>query len=171
MSIPIPPAVDRIGVGSPEGRYAAPVGSRYRDSAATNGAIEWIKASGTGSTGWRVVYGDTGWRDVSADLRLGATGTLQIRRAGMSAYWRMKDYVPGTAHAFYWPPAGLAAPSDPLTYPPQSPDNPSGIYIDNTGRLSRSINAGAIATGQWWEGTYLIPVGEGWPTTLPGIPA
>src|SRR5699024_9851225 len=27
-----------------------------------NGAIRWIKTSGTGNTGWRVEYGDTGWR-------------------------------------------------------------------------------------------------------------
>lgn len=54
------------GTGFPEGVVTAPVGSKYTDKAATNGAIEWIKASGTGNTGWRVVYGDTGWRNVES---------------------------------------------------------------------------------------------------------
>lgn len=49
---------------------------------------------------------DSGWRDVSADLRLGATGVLHIRRVGMKVYWRLNGLAPGTAHAFYWPPEG-----------------------------------------------------------------
>ena len=48
-----------VGTGSPEGEVAAPVGSVYIDTAATNGSIRWVKASGTGSTGWRDDYGDT----------------------------------------------------------------------------------------------------------------
>ena len=47
------------GTGSPEGKVTAPVGSVYTDSSATNGAIRWVKTSGTGNTGWRVEYGDT----------------------------------------------------------------------------------------------------------------
>lgn len=54
------------GTGFPEGNVSAMPGTEYIDTAATNGAIKWIKATGTGSTGWRVVYGDTGWRDISA---------------------------------------------------------------------------------------------------------
>ena len=54
------------GVGSPEGKVAAPVGSIYTDSSATAGAIRWIKTSGTGTIGWRVEYGDTGLRDLIA---------------------------------------------------------------------------------------------------------
>lgn len=53
------PTVALTGTGSPEGNVAAPVGSVYTDTAATNGAIRWIKASGTGVTGWRDDYGDT----------------------------------------------------------------------------------------------------------------
>lgn len=55
------------GAGTPEGVVTAAVGSRYVDTAATNGAVEWIKASGTGNTGWKVAYGDTGQRNVVAD--------------------------------------------------------------------------------------------------------
>lgn len=55
---------EEFGTGSPEGVITAPVGTRYTDTAATNGAVEWIKFSGAGNTGWRVVYGDTGRRAV-----------------------------------------------------------------------------------------------------------
>lgn len=51
--------ITRTGTGSPEGQISAPVGSVYTDTAATNGSVRWIKASGTGATGWRDYYGDT----------------------------------------------------------------------------------------------------------------
>ena len=54
------------GTGSPEGVVTAPIGWRYVDRVATNGAVEWVKATGTGNTGWRVVFGDTGWRKVAS---------------------------------------------------------------------------------------------------------
>lgn len=53
------------GTGFPNGKVSAPVGSIYTDTAATAGAIRWIKATGAGNTGWEVQYGDTGWRDIS----------------------------------------------------------------------------------------------------------
>ena len=43
---------DMVGTGSPEGVVTAPVGSTWRDTNATTGAIRWIKASGSGNTGW-----------------------------------------------------------------------------------------------------------------------
>ena len=46
------------GVGFPNGVVSAPVGSKYIDTAATNGALEWMKASGVGNTGWVVSVGD-----------------------------------------------------------------------------------------------------------------
>ena len=69
------------GTGSPEGKVTAPVGSVYTDSAATTGAIRWIKASGTGNTGWRVEYGDTGMRGISASSKV-TEGALIIQRVG-----------------------------------------------------------------------------------------
>src|SRR5699024_1181871 len=60
--------VTRVGTGSPEGKVSAPVGSIYTDSAATNGAIRWIKSSGAGNTGWMVEYGYTGWRNLRSAI-------------------------------------------------------------------------------------------------------
>lgn len=111
---------------------------------------------------------DTGWLDVSADLRLGATGVLHVRRVGMYVHWRLRDFTAGTAHAFYWPPAGLNAPSVPSSYPPQTPENPSPIFLDQSGRFTRPINAAPLAAGRWWEGTYLLPAGTPPLTSYPG---
>ena len=109
--------------------------------------------------GWIKKARDTGWRDVSADLRLGATGVLHIRRVGLHVYWRLRDFKAGTAHAFYAPPAGLALPSSPQSCPLQSPGNPVPIVLDHAGRFVRPIQAAPLATGQWWEGAYLLPPG------------
>lgn len=112
---------------------------------------------------------DTGWLDVSSDLRLGATGVLHVRRVGLYVHWRLRDFTAGTAHAFYWPPAGLNAPSVPFSYPSQSPENSAPIFLDQAGRLTRPITAPALAGGRWWEGTYLLPVGTPPLSSPPGI--
>ena len=73
------------GTGSPLGVVSAPVGSQYRDTAATNGAVIWVKAAGTGKTGWVVQYGDTGWRDIAPEapwVLATAAGYCRIKRSG-----------------------------------------------------------------------------------------
>ena len=74
------PVSSFAGTGSPEGKVAAPVGSTYTDTAATNGAIRWIKTSGTGNTGWRVEYGDTGWRNLSSLIPSTWSGSIAATR-------------------------------------------------------------------------------------------
>lgn len=59
-------ARDIGGTGYPERKVAAAIGTVYTDSAATDGAIRWTKTSGTGTTGWRVLFGDTGWRNITS---------------------------------------------------------------------------------------------------------
>lgn len=53
------------GTGFPNGVVAAPAGSIYVDKNLTSGALLWIKQTGAGNTGWRVLSGDTGWLDCS----------------------------------------------------------------------------------------------------------
>ena len=79
------------GTGSPQGVLAAPVGSQYRDTAATTGAVIWVKASGTGNTGWVVQYGDTGWRQITP-LNV-TSGTVAIRRFGSTVLYRVSSIV------------------------------------------------------------------------------
>ena len=67
------------GTGMPNGRVTAPIGTTYVDKAVTNGALKWIKESGDGNTGWKVLIGDTGWRTLNIVSKLN-TASLQIRR-------------------------------------------------------------------------------------------
>ncbi len=93
------------GTGFPEGVVTAPVGSIYTDTAATNGAIRWIKATGVGNTGWRVEYGDTGWRDIVGSIYAGpdlasnfpVVNVLQMRRFGMRVTFRFRGDATGGA--------------------------------------------------------------------------
>lgn len=66
----------RTGTGSPEGVIAAPVGTVWTDTNATYGAIEWTKATGTGTTGWRVTKGDTGLVDVTSQSTIGGSAPI-----------------------------------------------------------------------------------------------
>lgn len=63
VTLPLPNNVGQEirGTGSPEGRITAEIGTTYVDVNVTNGALKWIKESGNGNTGWRVLIGDTGW--------------------------------------------------------------------------------------------------------------
>ena len=67
------------GTGMPNGKVAAPVGTTYVDTAATNGALKWIKRTGTNNQGWEVLTGDTGWRTLEIRSKLGAS-YLKVRR-------------------------------------------------------------------------------------------
>ena len=67
------------GRGMPNGTVTAPVGTTYVDEAVTNGALKWIKKSGTGNTGWEVLIGDTGWKVLPSASKLG-NSFVKIRR-------------------------------------------------------------------------------------------
>lgn len=67
------------GRGLPNGVVTAPVGTTYVDEAVTNGALKWIKKSGTGNTGWEVLIGDTGWKIIPSVSKLG-NSFVKIRR-------------------------------------------------------------------------------------------
>lgn len=67
------------GTGMPNGKVTAPVGTTYVDTAATNGALKWIKRTGTNNQGWEVLTGDTGWRTLEIRSKLGAS-YLKVRR-------------------------------------------------------------------------------------------
>ena len=67
------------GRGMPNGVVSAPVGTTYVDEAVTNGALKWIKKSGTGNTGWEVLIGDTGWKVLPSVSKLGSS-FVKVRR-------------------------------------------------------------------------------------------
>lgn len=75
------------GVGMPNGRVTAPVGTTYVDTAVTNRALKWIKHSGTDNQGWEVLAGDTGWRKLPALSTLGASA-VHVRRVNNTVTYR-----------------------------------------------------------------------------------
>ena len=102
-------AIHLSGTGSPEGAVTAAPGSTWLQTDATTdvkGWIRWIKATGTGNTGW--VAGpeaDTGWRKIlswtsgtqdganqigtidTAQYSLSGTGDIRVRRIGQEVFW------------------------------------------------------------------------------------
>lgn len=71
-----PDQVQPSGAGSPEGTLAATVGTTYVDTNATFGAVLWIKATGTGTTGWKVATGDTGDIDVTPTVTIAGAAPI-----------------------------------------------------------------------------------------------
>ena len=81
VTLPLPTNVGQEirGTGSPEGRITAEIGTTYVDVNVTNGALKWIKESGNGNTGWRILIGDTGWRTINSVSKLG-NSFVKVRR-------------------------------------------------------------------------------------------
>lgn len=81
VTLPLPENVGHEirGTGSPEGRITAEIGTTYVDVNVTNGALKWIKESGNGNTGWRVLIGDTGWRTLPV-INTRDSAKVQVRR-------------------------------------------------------------------------------------------
>ena len=177
--------VDYSGTGSPEGVQTATVGKTYRDTNATNGAILWIKATGTGNTGWKVVYGDTGWRDIRSlmDARWNpAVGTLAVRRINDEIFYQIditrtsagegrESYGTGTiwVPATGWKPRGGTHVFYALIQ--AGPNYPAHISLISTLLQVYSQNSGA--TGNWAAGNvtksaFSHPTSDAWPATLPG---
>ena len=67
------------GTGMPNGKVTAPIGTTYVDTEVTNGALKWIKQTGSDNTGWKVIHGDTGWRNLKIVSQYG-NSYVKIRR-------------------------------------------------------------------------------------------
>ena len=166
------------GTGSPEGVVTAPVGSMWTDEAATTGAIRWIKATGTGNTGWVVEYGDTGERNLAAESLSNswavANSAFRLRRVGQLV--QMLGYFTNTsasADTIYTLPSGFrpsvpAAGSIDSVVPTSSSDDYCYGYISSGGVmvLYRACMTGA--TGYWTQSWFTT---DTWPTSLPGSAA
>lgn len=167
----IPVDLGYRGTGSPEGKVTAPVGSTYTDTAATNGAIRWVKTSGTGSTGWVVEYGDTGWHDITESLE---PGKLSKGTGGYIRTRRTERYI---EYAFN----DLTVVSIGNLFP-----TPTGFRAVNGQSANAFIGTGYYYVSRFWLAIGGIPVGQNlspgrefvirfnadpaWPTTLPGTP-
>lgn len=86
-------AVHLSGTGSPEGVVTAAPGSTWLQTDATTdvkGWIRWMKATGTGNTGWQVgPEADTGLRNIASIIDAdwapyASSGYLSLRRIGQT---------------------------------------------------------------------------------------
>ena len=160
------------GTGSPEGKVTAPVGSTYTDSAATAGAIRWIKATGAGNTGWLVEYGDTGLRDIS-NLLLNATGSISIQRIGQVVYLNAKGITPASTLG-----SGSTFLGDlPVGFRPMERRDFATMSTIKDGVSRSMFQFPSGAMGVWVPSTtdkYLFQhtwlTANAWPTSLPGTP-
>lgn len=159
------------GIGSPEGRVEAPVGSVYTDSAATNGAIRWIKTSGTGDTGWEVEYGDTGWRDITSLIPDPPSGgQLRLRRVTNTLYLQTSWLNTGSE--------GFTIEASKLRDEWAPASNSGGVLVDSGGRQAghfRYTFSGRLVVtktnGNSLDGVVPLLPRKMWPDTLPGTPA
>ena len=173
-----PPGGDpwhKVGNGMPNGALAAPVGTSYTDLSQTNGAQRWLKASGTGSTGWIVSQGDTGWRRIalSASDFTANVGFFQVRRINSEVYFQVSDVTPLRT--------GLIVLATPSTLPGFRYAGRASVPAyreDNTtavgalGIKTASIYLSCSTTGAWTYGQISIPAVDPWPVgALPGTPA
>ena len=163
------------GTGMPEGNVKASVGTYYTDTAATNGAVRWIKTRGSDKTGWRVVYGDTGWRSVPQILSTSMQASVvKIRRINNTVYL----YAAITGWGSGWNGGGAALPDG--LRPSESMQGPSAGRWGNS-YLTWVVQAfGAIqseAPSAQSPTPHLHPIvsvsyvpndNVPWPTTLPG---
>lgn len=165
------------GTGLPNGVVAGTVGSKYIDTAATNGAIEWIKTTGTGSSGWQIVYGDTGSRTLqAAEFSPGYTQyvanySFAIQRVGrmvtIGGYINRDAVLERTTSLLTLPvgfrPIGRNVVGNLL--------GSSGNVIDRLSLFSDgSVTIRAVPS----EGLVIVPsmtfiTNDPWPTVLPGV--
>lgn len=174
------------GTGFPT--MAAAVGTRYTDTAATNGAVEWIKSSGTGTSGWEVTYGDTGWRDISDSLNASwvkstVAPSCRIKRVGSRVTFEARlnpaPSLVGNSRS-----GGNALLTIPLRFNPSSYIPQGNVLLNSRafGVVSTigsttqlQINPDMTLSGNW-TATDLLgvsatwEVNQAWPTTLPGTP-
>ena len=163
------------GTGMPEGNVKASVGTYYTDTAATNGAIRWIKTRGSDKTGWKVVYGDTGWRSVPQILSPSMKASVvKVRRINNTVYL----YAALTGWAYNWNGGGASLP-DGLS-PGYQMQGPSAgrrgdsylTWIVQTGGQINAETPGAQSPTPPLPPivsvSYVPNDNVPWPTTLPG---
>ena len=143
------------GTGMPNGKVIAPVGTTYVDTAVTNGALKWIKRSGTGNQGWEVLTGDTGWRTLNIVSKLG-NSYLKVRRKNDTVMYQFGGLSWGWFGVVRRGGAG---------YSPQGSDKERNCYIlglsgvpygfrSESSLIGGIYNDKGVPYGTWYLGGY-----------------
>lgn len=142
------------GTGMPNGKVEAPVGTTYVDTAVTNGALKWIKRSGTNNQGWEVLTGDTGWRKLRAYSVLG-NSAIHVRRINNQITYKFDGLQWGWFGILRRNGAG---------YVPHPSGREKRMYIINNGDIpygfrapfsliGQIFNDGGVPYGTWYVGS------------------
>lgn len=159
------------GTGSPQGVIAAPPGTYYTDTAGTTGAWRWIKASGTGTTGWAVLYGDTGWRSVTT-LSQRTFQNLTIKRSGQRVSMLMAiTATTTTGFVFETVPTGFLALNSMQHLPcvAYMENTPTVVAIARIASAARPHIQMMNPQSAW--ALFEWDTADPWPSILPGTPA
>jgi hypothetical protein len=184
-------AVHLSGTGSPEGVVTAAPGSTWlQTDAATDvkGWIRWVKATGTGNTGWIAgAEADTGRRDVAASIdadwqaNTGGVGYVRLQRVGERVYFEARlDRITasgsrGNGDTVYTAPAGFTPRNAynirGLAYGPAGVagfvgdlSNPAEMQVWFPSGGTWAASDDVLFTAEWYTS-------DAWPTSLPGSAA
>lgn len=160
------------GDGRPDGVVAAPVGSRYIDKVAEQGAVEWVKRGGADTnTGWICLAGDTGSRNIASLVNKRSTAVVNsavVRRIGVVVELYLDLEMPNNE----------TSPWDVLQLPSGFRPNGTryGLLHDNREGAATSTSVFADGTVNLysivktkrdrWNGTWSTD--DPWPSVLPG---
>ena len=176
-------AVHLSGTGTPEGVVTAAPGSTWLQTDSTTdvkGWIRWVKASGTGNTGW--VAGpeaDTGWRSLDATAFGVDTGKLtlgkcHLRRVGPQVFLSFYGAKVGTS--------GATIAVVPAGFRPADADDTYAQVRNFTSKLDAGISnvntvgqinwdSAGLTDGNFYIVTCTFAVTAAWPSSLPGSAA
>ena len=172
-------AVHLSGTGTPEGVVTAAPGSTWLQTDSTTdvkGWLRWVKATGTGNTGWVAgAEADTGWRKVTL-LNSWANGTdgLYIRRIGEMVYVHGRGISgasgPASAYTMYVLPTAFI-PAQPLSVPASKAGTSFDgiVHVDYADIASGTSGGVASYTALQYEAAF--PTAQAWPSSLPGSAA
>lgn len=160
------------GNGRPDGSVAAPVGSRYIDKVAQQGAVEWIKRSGGDTnSGWICLGGDTGSRNINGSVDKRGTAVVNdavIRRIGVVVELYLDLEMPNN-EASPWDVVQLPAGFRPngvryglLHDNKEGAAQSTAVFADGTVKLYSIVKT----RRDRWNGTWSTD--DPWPNDLPG---
>lgn len=184
------------GTGSPEGVVTAAPGSTWLQTDATTdvkGWIRWVKATGTGNTGWIAgPEADTGWRSLlvwtSTDtFTVGTTpdtttftyegsGQINIRRVGAQVYLRL------ASGAIKMATGSSSVSTGALVHLPSGFQSGAvtglqllapGFAFQASTTVARQSNTSLPSAGIYMPGEFalMLVTSDAWPSSLPGSAA
>jgi len=156
----------KYGTGTPEGVISAVPGVTYVDTNATLGVTMWVKASGTGNTGWKVLQADTGGRNIGSILANSWTAASAfLRRFNNTVELRLVNLSAGNNTICLALPAGFQPGTGANI---RTPYFEASALATTPAVISANVTLPEIANGTL---CVTFTTTQDWPSSLPGIAA